>query len=193
MVSSSSVSIPKFTPVKKGNWNRLTLLIFQQIKFFVWSFVFFVFYLLWCWTKPPCQSNPLAGQDLQPAKKEKIQVRTKLRQQLSSCLLDLVVVDIFFNLLKKYMMRFFPIQKSIWDSSLPIATYLHFRWIGVGVVVGEAGQELPVIPFLPLGRKRDLYNLCFSPQQIHRQRCKSRWAWRRKLRWSTPAPSKLQL
>ena len=79
----------------------------------------------------------------------------------------------------------------VWEPSLPIATYLHFRWIRVGVVVGEAGQELPVIPFLPLGRKRSLYNLCFSPQQIHRQRCKSRWAWRRKLAWSRPAQSKL--
>ena len=44
---------------------------------------------------------------------------------------------------------------------MPIATCLHFRWTGVGVVVGEAGQELTVIPFHPLGRKRDLYNLCF--------------------------------
>ena len=121
MVSFSSVYIPKFTPVKKGHWNRLTLFIFQQIKFFVWSFVFFVFYLLWCWTKPLCQSNPLAGKDLQPAKKEKIQVRTKLRQQLSSCLLDLVVVHIFFNLLEKYRVIFYwSSQKSMRDPCLPI-------------------------------------------------------------------------
>ena len=32
-------------------------------------------------------------------KKEKIQMRSKLRKQLSSCLLDLVVVHIFFSLL----------------------------------------------------------------------------------------------
>ena len=111
---------------------------------------------------------------------KKKQMRSKLRQQLSSCLLDLVVVHIFFNLLEIQGDFYWFSQKSAWDLSLPIATYLHFRWIGVGVVVGEAGQELPVIPFLPLGRKRDLYNLCFSPQQIHRQRCKSRWAWKRK-------------
>ena len=114
-------------------------------------------------------------------KRDKIQMRSELRQQLSSCLLDLVVVHIFFSLLKKVHGEFFwSAQKSIWGPSLPFATYLHFRWIGVGVVVGEAGQELPVIPFLPLGRKRDVYNLCFSPQQIHRRKYKSRWAWKRK-------------
>ena len=44
---------------------------------------------------------------------------------------------------------------------MPIATYLHFRWIGVCVVFGEAGQKLTVIPFLPLGRKRDLLQFVF--------------------------------
>ena len=61
------------------------------------------------WAKPLCQGTPLVGQDLQPAKKDKIQMRSELRQQLSSCLLDLVVVHIFFSLLNKYMVNLRPI------------------------------------------------------------------------------------
>ena len=62
MVSSVLVSLP-ITPAQKGNWNRLNLFIFQPNKFL-------------ClppsqrrWTRPLCQSTPLAGKDLQPAKK----------------------------------------------------------------------------------------------------------------------------
>ena len=39
---------------------------------------------------------------------------------------------------------------------MPIATYLRFCWVGVGGIVGEAGQELHVIPLLPLGRTKKI-------------------------------------
>ena len=56
-----------------------------------------------------------------PKKQDKIQMRSELRQQLSSCLLDLVVVHIFFNLLEKYRVIFYwSSQKSMRDPCLPI-------------------------------------------------------------------------
>ena len=44
---------------------------------------------------------------------------------------------------------------------MPIATYLRFCWVGVGGIVGEAGQELHVIPLLPLGRKKRCLQIVF--------------------------------
>ena len=43
---------------------------------------------------------------------------------------------------------------------MPIVTY--FRRTRVGVAVGEAGQELHVIQFLPLGRKKCLQLVFFT-------------------------------
>ena len=71
--------------------------------------------------------------------------------------MDLVVVYIFFNLLEKYMVSFSVLPRKVCEIQVCQLlkwgyAYLHFRWIGVGVVVGVAGQELHVIPFLPLGK-----------------------------------------
>ena len=51
-------------------------------------------------------------------KKEKLQMRSELRKQLSSCLLDPVVVHIFFNLLDKYRMIFTGSPRKVRETYL---------------------------------------------------------------------------
>ena len=102
LFSSSSMSL-LITPAKKGYWNRLDLFIFQpsnkqKTSFLVWTFAFFCVYLLLrdIGQSLYVRALRLLGKIFNlPKKRDKIQKRSELRQQLSSCLLDLVGVHIF--------------------------------------------------------------------------------------------------